>query len=96
MISDTMKEMPPLISENDLHVSQLTLNLLTSLSGLSKANMAAVSMEMMPQILVLVQSPLLQGGALQALLDFLQVLVQLSIPKIGFRDLLQVFEIFFF
>lgn len=90
MISDTMKEMPPLISENDLHVSQLTLNLLTSLSSINKANMASVSMDIMPQILLLVQSPLLQGGALQALLEFLQAVVQLGINKLGFRDLLQM------
>ncbi|KAK7091549.1 cullin-associated NEDD8-dissociated protein 1-like isoform X2 [Littorina saxatilis] len=88
MINDTMKEMPPLISENDLHVSQLTLNLLTSLSNIPTANMSTISTEILPQILLLVQSPLLQGGALQALLDLLQSVVGLGLPKLGFRDLI--------
>ncbi|XP_076457085.1 cullin-associated NEDD8-dissociated protein 1-like [Babylonia areolata] len=90
MINDMMKEMPPLISENDLHVSQLTLNLLTSLCDISKANMASISSEILPQCFLLVQSPLLQGGALQALLEFLQSIVRLGLPKLGFRDLLQM------
>ena len=69
---------------------QLTLNLLTSLSGINKSNMTSISVEILPQILLLVQSPLLQGGALQALLEFLQSIVRLGLPKLGFRDLLQV------
>ncbi|KAL8589566.1 Cullin-associated NEDD8-dissociated protein 1 [Nucella lapillus] len=89
MINDMMKEMPPLISENDLHVSQLTLNLFTSLCDISKANMASISSEILPQCFLLVQSPLLQGGALQALLEFLQSIVRLGLNKLGFRDLLQ-------
>ncbi|XP_052260170.1 cullin-associated NEDD8-dissociated protein 1-like isoform X7 [Dreissena polymorpha] len=88
MISDMMKEMPPLINENDLHVSQLTLNLLTSISRIHKGCMSAVPHEILPQILVLIQSPLLQGGALLALLDFFQAIV--GLPSLGFRDLLQM------
>lgn len=50
----------------------------------------------MPQILILVQSPLLQGGALSAVLEFFRALIALNLPRLGFRDLLQVSDCFFF
>ncbi|KAK3087101.1 hypothetical protein FSP39_001721 [Pinctada imbricata] len=90
MIHEMMKEMPPLISENDLHVSQLTLNLLSSISQIHKSCMATIPNAILPQILVLIQSPLLQGGALNALLQFFQALVATGLPKLGFRDVLQM------
>ncbi|KAK3749091.1 hypothetical protein RRG08_034063 [Elysia crispata] len=90
MLADVMKEMPPLINENDLHISQLTLNLLTSISHSHKQSISSIQAEILPQILVLVQSPLLQGGALNAVLDFFRALITLSLPKLGFRDLLQM------
>ncbi|VDI71922.1 cullin-associated NEDD8-dissociated protein 1 [Mytilus galloprovincialis] len=91
MIYEVMKEMPILISENDLHVSQLSLHLLTSISKIHKSCMATIPNEILPQILVLIQSPLLQGGALNALLEFfLQALVATGLPKLGFKDLLQM------
>lgn len=90
MIYEVMKEMPILISENDLHVSQLSLHLLTSISKIHKSCMATIPNEILPQILVLIQSPLLQGGALNALLEFFQALVATGLPKLGFKDLLQM------
>ena len=67
---------------------QLTLHLLTSISKQHKSSMASIPSEILPQILVLLQSPLLQGGALHAMLEFFQAVV--GLPKLGFRDLLQV------
>ncbi|XP_012944580.1 cullin-associated NEDD8-dissociated protein 1 [Aplysia californica] len=90
MIADVMKEMPPLINENDLHISQLTLNLLTTISRGHKSSIANTQAEILPQILELVQSPLLQGGALNAVLEFFRALITLGLPKLGFRDLLQM------
>ena len=90
MIYEVMKEMPILINENDLHVSQLSLNLLTSVSKIHKSCMATIPNEILPQILILIQSPLLQGGALNALLEFFQALVVTGLPKLGFKDLLQM------
>lgn len=90
MIYEVMNEMSPLINENDLHVSQLTLNLLTSISKTHKSCMASLHNEIMPQILQLIQSPLLQGGALTALLELFQALVLTGLPKHGFRDFLQL------
>lgn len=89
MISIVMKELPPLISETDLHISQLTLNLLTSISRVHPQSLSLVSSAILPEILVLVRSPLLQGGALNAMLEFFQALVASNLPGLGFRDLLQ-------
>jgi hypothetical protein len=50
--------------------------------------MANIPNEILPQILVLIQSPLLQGGALGAMLEFFQAIV--GLPKLGFKDLLQM------
>ena len=69
---------------------QLSLNLLTSVSKIHKSCMATIPNEILPQILILIQSPLLQGGALNALLEFFQALVATGLPKLGFKDLLQV------
>ena len=52
--------------------------------------MASLPNEILPQILLLIQSPLLQGGALTALLELFQALVTTGLPKHGFRDFLQV------
>jgi cullin-associated NEDD8-dissociated protein 1 len=90
MLADVMKEMSPLINENDLHISQLTLNLLTTISRGHKQSISNIQAEILPQILVLVQSPLLQGGALSAVLEFFRALIALSLPRLGFRDLLQM------
>lgn len=81
MIYEVMNEMSPLINENDLHVSQLTLNLLTSISKTHKSCMASLHNEILPQILQLIQSPLLQGGALTALLELFQALVLTGLPS---------------
>jgi cullin-associated NEDD8-dissociated protein 1 len=54
-------ELAPLLSEADLHIAQLTLTLLTSIAQLHSAALARVSDAILPEILTLVKSPLLQG-----------------------------------
>jgi cullin-associated NEDD8-dissociated protein 1 len=54
-------ELAPLLSEADLHIAQLTLTLLTSIAQLHPAALARVSDAILPEILILVKSPLLQG-----------------------------------
>ncbi|CAH1272693.1 CAND1 [Branchiostoma lanceolatum] len=89
MLNGVLAEVPPLISENDLHVSQLTINLLTSMSRVHRSSLAKIGESILPELFVLVRSPLLQGAALTAMLDFFQALVSSGTPKMGFRDLLQ-------
>ena len=66
-------ELPPLLSESDLHIAQLTLNLLTSIARLQRGCLATVTSTSLPHVFKLAQSPLLQGAALSAMLDFFQV-----------------------
>ena len=62
MFNGVMSELTALISESDLHLSQLTLHLLTSVSRVSKQSMTSVHEGILPQLLVLIRSPLLQGA----------------------------------
>ena len=66
-------ELPSLLSESDLHIAQLTLNLLTSIARLQRGCLANVTSTSLPHVFKLAQSPLLQGAALSSMLDFFQV-----------------------
>ncbi|KAL7299729.1 hypothetical protein TKK_0007479 [Trichogramma kaykai] len=81
-------ELPPLLSETDLHIAQLTLTLLTTIARLHPSALVNINDNILPEIFVLVRSPLLQGGALTAMLEFFQALVQAGIPGLNFRELL--------
>ncbi|RMX39058.1 hypothetical protein pdam_00017612, partial [Pocillopora damicornis] len=88
-ISGVLTEVPPLISESDLHISQLSLTLLTSVAKIHKDSMAQACTSTLPAIMVLIRSPLLQGGALNATLTLLTELVTSGIKGMGFKDLFQ-------
>jgi len=72
-----LAELPPLLSEADLHVAQLTLQLLTSVAKYRPEALRQMLGEglLMGEVLRLAQSPLLQGGALTAKLEFFRALV---------------------
>jgi len=88
VIENVLIEIPQLISEGDLYISQLALTLLTSLIRSDKANFPIITDKILQQTLVLVRSPLLQGLTLQSLLDFFQILVLKSFPNLNFEELL--------
>lgn len=54
-----MVELPPLISDTDFHIAQLTLILLSSVAKIHP--MALSSSNILPEIITLAKSPLLQG-----------------------------------
>lgn len=58
--------------------------------------MSFIKTEILQQVLLLVRSPLLQGAALDATLEFFQALVASSTAQLAFPDLLRVcvFEVF--
>ena len=74
-LAPVLAELSPLISEADLHIAQLTMNLLTSVARLLKPCLGVVKTSSLPGVLRLTQSPLLQGAALTAMLEFFQALV---------------------
>lgn len=76
-----LTEIPPLLSESDLHIAQLTLHLLTSIARNQRSAFQAggVSATILPEVFNLLRSPLLQGVALASLLEFLQALVEFNV-----------------
>lgn len=54
-----MVEIPPLISDTDFHIAQLTLILLSSVAKIQPV--ALVTACILPEVISLAKSPLLQG-----------------------------------
>lgn len=81
-------DVPNLINENDLYVSQLALTMLTTVVKTHKAFHQIVPQHVLPETLKLVRSPLLQGSALQATLQFLSTIVRCSFPGLDHKALL--------
>ncbi|XP_053976488.1 cullin-associated NEDD8-dissociated protein 1 isoform X2 [Hylaeus anthracinus] len=90
LLDKVTTELPALLNETDLHIAQLTLNLLTTIAKLHPIALTRVTDNILPEILVLVKSPLLQGVALNSMLEFFQALVQADIPGLGYRELLSM------
>ncbi|MBN3306198.1 CAND1 protein, partial [Amia calva] len=89
MVESILIELPALIGENDMHVSQVAITLLTSLAKLCPSSLPKISGPVLSEVFNLVHSPLLQGGALNAILNFFQVLVATKTSSMGFNELLK-------
>ena len=62
MVSAVLQEIPQLINEIDLHITQLAIQLVTLIMGLSvAANAKAMLNDILPNIYQIVKSPLLHG-----------------------------------
>lgn len=83
-----LNEMVPLISETDLYISQLALTTLTSMILSHKAFLAIIPQMILPEALVLIRSPLLQGTTLTAMLNFFCSIVQSSFPGLDCNELI--------
>uniref|UniRef100_A0A8C7ZPI6 TATA-binding protein interacting (TIP20) domain-containing protein n=1 Tax=Oryzias sinensis TaxID=183150 RepID=A0A8C7ZPI6_9TELE len=79
-----LNELPPLVDESDMHTSQVSIALLTCMSKACPSSLAKISSLVLPGIFRLIHSPLLQGGALAAILDFLQSLVLSKASSLGY------------
>uniref|UniRef100_A0A669CBB5 Cullin-associated and neddylation-dissociated 1 n=1 Tax=Oreochromis niloticus TaxID=8128 RepID=A0A669CBB5_ORENI len=91
MVDAVLAELPPLISESDMHVSQMALSFLSTLAVTHPSSLGQLSGgNILQQLIALVRSPLLQGGALSAMLDFYQALVATDTPGLGYMDLLRM------
>jgi cullin-associated NEDD8-dissociated protein 1 len=82
-------ELPALINEADLHISQLTLELISSIISSTAQLQPCVIDQVLPVTFRLVRSPLLQGSALQALLQFFRCLHRTQHPQLTTAILLQ-------
>nr|XP_040059898.1 cullin-associated NEDD8-dissociated protein 2 isoform X2 [Gasterosteus aculeatus aculeatus] len=88
-LEPVLSELPALVDESDMHVSQVSISLLTSMSRACSSSVAKICSSVLPDVFRLVHSPLLQGGALAAILDFLQALVQSKTNNLGYSQLLK-------
>ncbi|KAM6928453.1 cullin-associated NEDD8-dissociated protein 2 [Xenentodon cancila] len=88
-LEPVLTELPPLVDETDMHVSQVSITLLTCMAKANPSSLAKISSSVLPGVFRLIHSPLLQGGALVAILDFLQALVQSKTSNLGYSQLLK-------
>ncbi|KAK6480606.1 cullin-associated NEDD8-dissociated protein 1-like [Huso huso] len=89
MIESVLSELPSLIGENDMHISQVAIMLLSCLTKVCPSSLSKISGSALPEVFNLVHSPLLQGGAMNAILDFFQALVTTKAANMGFNELLK-------
>lgn len=92
LLKGAIAEVPPLISELDLHVAQLSMVLLTSTANLRSSALIDVHSTLLPEILSLIRSPLLQGAALNCTLDLFQAFVKTNLPGLSYRELLDMIK----
>lgn len=61
LLQPIIAEIPPLLDESDLHIAQWTLIILKSIAVQHPKALQDINSGIMPQVLILVKSPLLQG-----------------------------------
>ncbi|XP_078139725.1 cullin-associated NEDD8-dissociated protein 2 [Centroberyx gerrardi] len=88
-LEPVLTELPALVDESDMHVSQVSITLLTCMAKVCPSSLAKIGSSVLPGVFRLVHSPLLQGGALAAILEFLQALVLSKTSNLGYSQLLK-------
>lgn len=61
LLQPIINEVPPLIDESDLHIAQWSLTILRSVAVYHPQALQDIKNTILPQVLTLVKSPLLQG-----------------------------------
>ncbi|KAM8758930.1 cullin-associated NEDD8-dissociated protein 2 [Rhynchonycteris naso] len=83
-----LAELPALVSESDMHVAQLAVDFLTTVTQAQPASLAEVSGPVLSELLQLLRSPLLPAGVLAAAQNFLQALVGTRPPCVDYAKLM--------
>lgn len=76
--SRLLSELKPLISDSDLHLLPLALKTVQSILSLSPESINEVKLHITPSLFELIQSPLLQGAALDSLLNLFAAFAKAS------------------
>lgn len=76
--SNILNELKPLISDSDLHLLPLALKTVQSILTVSPASVNEVKAQITPSLFHLIQSPLLQGAALDSLLNLFAAFAKAS------------------
>lgn len=84
---ELVKELAPLISDVDLHVTQLALNLLTDVLLTNWS--VHIETDVLPKVFLLIRSHLLQGPALESVIKLFVALLTpvVNRPQLQFEDL---------
>lgn len=90
LINDILVELTLLISDHDLHISQQVLSLLCSVMSVSPQSVNGIKPSILPNIMVLLLSSLLQGNALNTVASFFSQLVKLDQPGLQFQDMFEM------
>lgn len=87
-VSTAIVELGALVSDEDLHVAHLALVLARTITANKAAQMAGqIKSVLLPKVMALLQSSLLQGVALRSLLAFFAELVAHDLPGLDFDAL---------
>jgi hypothetical protein len=84
-----IKETSGLVSDADLHLCHLTLDVIRELLVVEPAVAPVVGEETLPRMLTLVSSPLLQGLALTSLQGLFEGLAAIGTPGLAFENLME-------
>jgi cullin-associated NEDD8-dissociated protein 1 len=90
-VAPVLAELAPLISDTDLHIAHLSLQLTTTILKAHPDSVGTVRDSLYPKTLDLLQSSLLQGAALSSLLSLNGELVAIGDKKLSYDALLDSF-----
>ncbi|XP_036037968.1 cullin-associated NEDD8-dissociated protein 2 isoform X2 [Onychomys torridus] len=85
-----LAELPALVSENDMHVAQLAVDFLATVTQAQPTSLVEVSGPVLEELLRLLHSPLLPAGVLAATEGFLQALVGTRPPCVEYAELISL------
>ena len=87
-------ELPSLLNENDLHISQVAHKLIKLISKSHRTQL--ISLNILQQVLSLIQSPLLQGLALETSIEFFITIVNHNQQGLQYKDIVNVILLYLF
>ncbi|XP_012664685.1 cullin-associated NEDD8-dissociated protein 2 isoform X2 [Otolemur garnettii] len=87
-VQAVLAELPALVNESDMHVAQLAVEFLTTVTQAQPASLVEVSGPVLSELLRLLRSPLLPAGVLVATEGFLQALVGTRPPCVDYTKLI--------
>lgn len=89
-VQAVLAELPALVSESDMHVAQLAVDFLATVTHAQPASLAKVSGPVLSELLRLLRSPLLPASVLAAAEGFLQALVGTRPPCVDYEELISM------
>ncbi|XP_011807733.1 PREDICTED: cullin-associated NEDD8-dissociated protein 2 isoform X2 [Colobus angolensis palliatus] len=89
-VQAVLAELPALVNESDMHVAQLAVDFLATVTQAQPASLVEVSGPVLSELLRLLRSPLLPAGVLAAAEGFLQALVGTRPPCVDYVKLISL------